>query len=119
MREVYLRNQVGLDLRSVFVQPSSPDSTTKTLRTVTIKPSIVTNSYDIKHRGDTPMAKTAKERMQAYRERKKVQASPEVVEAHRQCDRLKRLLTDHPALSSQFDSWMSRRNEEIKKRRKV
>jgi hypothetical protein len=40
-----------------------------------------------------------------------------VVEVNRQCDRLNRLLTDHPAMSSQFDVWMVRRNEEIRRKK--
>lgn len=63
------------------------------------------------------MGMTNAQKQQAYRDRKKAKLSPEVLEVNRQCDRLNRLLTDHPAMSSQFDVWMAGRNGEIKRRK--
>ncbi|MCE3223110.1 MAG: hypothetical protein K0S58_1290 [Nitrospira sp.] len=38
----------------------------------------------------------------------------ENVQADRQAERLRRLLTDYPFLSTQFDTWMDSRRERIK-----
>lgn len=48
----------------------------------------------------------------------KLKAKPkEQVGADRQAERLRRLLTDYPFLSTQFDIWMDSRREEIKQMR--
>ena len=48
----------------------------------------------------------------------KLEVKPkEHVEADRQAERLRRLLTDYPFLSSQFDTWMDSRREEIERMR--
>ena len=48
----------------------------------------------------------------------KLKTKPEErVEADRQAERLRRLLTDYPFLSPQFDTWMDTRRERIKQMR--
>jgi hypothetical protein len=58
------------------------------------------------------MALTPKEKQQAYRDRKKKVLEP----INRQCDRLRRLLTDHPEMVVKFEQWMVYRNQELKAR---
>ena len=72
-------------------------------------------SLSMAEAGESPLREPVTESQEGQRSAYRLRLKGKRAPVDHQCNRLRRLLTDHPEFIEKFDTWMVNRNDEIKK----